>query len=159
MNSTARHITRFHIQQYPEYHYVSFSQRWAVWVWRQVVLLKLRGQYCIADAEALMTDCWSIHLERLNQWPETFCLVDLSEFEIQGEEFRSYLRGSWAHVLRREDLHVCLITGNQMKALIWHAIHVLMGTRRRIKIFRSDRQALAWVAGRIDAKAEVGNGA
>jgi hypothetical protein len=96
-----------------------------------------------------MTDCWSIHLERLTTWRETYCMVDLAEFEMQSEEFRTYLVGSWSHVLRRRDLHLCFITGDPMKALIWHSILVLMGSRKRVKIFSTDKRAFEWLSRRL----------
>jgi len=151
MSSRGREITQSHLLKHFDYHYVSITGKWAAWARNQVVLLRLNGVFTEEEADRFMNECWGILMERKRQWPMVYAFADLNDFEVQAEEIRTYLRKNWWHLLQRNDLHISLIVGKSMKAIIWHSIHLLMGTRDRIKIFGSHRKAFDWLWRRLHA--------
>lgn len=153
MIAPASEIAQSYLEKNFDYHYVSITGKWATWVWRNVALLRLTGAFTTEEADQLMKDCWSILMERKTAHAFLVAVVDITRFEVQTEEFRSYMKG-WDHLLDREDLQIVFITGTEMKAVIWHAIFVMIGKWDRVRFFGSQKQAFAWLSRRLQV--EVG---
>jgi hypothetical protein len=141
-------ITERFIIQNAEYTLESSSREWEAWIWEQLVLLKVSGNWESKNYNHYFSEFWDIFCERKRIWDRVYFIIDANDMEIQTEEFRQYLKESWMHLLDREDLSICLVEAKAMKRLIWKSIYQLIGNQDRVRIFQNFSEAFAWIRGR-----------
>jgi hypothetical protein len=91
------------------------------------------------------SDFWDIFCERRQRWDRIYFVVDANDMPIQSEEFRNYVKTNWLHLAEREDFRLCIVEQKAMKRAIWSSIYRLLGIQDRIRLFRTQDRALAWV--------------
>ena len=128
-------------------HYLASDHKWMLWIWRNIVLLRPTGTWSVEDTSIYVNIYWNIFDELRKTWPAVFYLIDMNHMEIQTEDFRRYLKDTWAHLLEREDLGLCFVEAKAMKRLIWGSIFQLIGKRDRLFLFKDFPEAFAWIAG------------
>jgi hypothetical protein len=142
------------IIQNADYSLGSQSDNWKIWVWRNIELIHLKGEFTTEIADFFMNECWSVLTERRQYYPFVISLVDITGFEVQSERFRRYLKNNWDHLLDRDDLQIVFITGKGMKSIIWQSIFVMMGRQDRVRFFSGYRRAFKWASMRISSRAD-----
>jgi hypothetical protein len=145
-------FTREFIIQNAEYSLGAQSSNWRIWVWRNIELIHLTGDFTTETADFFMNECWSVLTERRQYFPFVISLVDITGFEVQSERFRRYLRNNWEHLLDRNDLQIVFITGKGMKSIIWQSIFVVMGRQDRVRFFSGYKRAFKWASMRISSR-------
>jgi hypothetical protein len=134
--------------------YQSTDNLWAMWVRRNIVLVRASGKWSVEDTAVYLKRYWNLFKDLRKRYAKVTFLFDLNLWEIQTEEFRRYLKENWAHILDREDLDVLFVDANPMKRLIWISIFQLIGKRDRLFLFKDFDRAFAWIS-----KKKVKNGA
>jgi len=138
-------LTHRYIIQNSEYSIESQSKNWKVWVWRQIVLLKVSGVWDPGLYPYHFSDFWDIFCERKSYFDQIYFIVDANNMPIQSEEFRNYVKTNWQHLIEREDFRLCIVDRKAMKRAIWGSIHQLLGIKNRVKMFKDHDRALSWL--------------
>ena len=138
-------LTHQFIVQNADYSLESQSKNWRIWVWRQVILLKVSGVWNPDLYPYHFSDFWDIFCERKRYWDRVYFIVDANNMPIQSEEFRSYVKTSWVQLIEREDFCLCIVENKAMKRTIWSSIYRLLGIQTKIRLFKNNDQALIWL--------------
>lgn len=153
MDTVPTELTRRYLIEHAECTLFSGYHQWQAWMWRQIVLLDVAGKWEPDDYPHYMSEFWDIFCERRNTWKPVYFVIDTNHLRIQDEGFRDYMKNTWAHLLDRDDLAICLVESKGMKRAIWTAIHHLLGKEGRVRMFGSHEQALEWVRKQASAPA------
>jgi hypothetical protein len=148
MEEIPEKMTERFIIQNAEYSLGSPTREWQAWMWKQLVLLKVSGNWELKSCSHYFNEFWDIFCERKKVWDRVHFIIDANDMEIQTEEFRRYLKESWMHLLDRGDLSICLVEAKALKRLIWKSIYQLIGKQDRVRIFKDFSEAFAWIRGR-----------
>jgi hypothetical protein len=144
-SNTPEKLTYQYIVQNSEYSIQSQSKNWKVWIWYQIVLLRLSGVWDPGMYPHHFGDFWDIFCERRRYWDKVYFIVDANDMPVQSEEFRYYVKTNWLHLIEREDFSLCIVENNAMKRAIWGSMYKLLGIQNKIRLFKSFGQACTWI--------------
>ena len=82
MREPSKEPTRRTLQKYADTHYITHDRRMSVWIWRQVILIEVLGDWNPAvmkgHLDRLFDDFQRIH----QHWTRVFSIIDLHRFDI-----------------------------------------------------------------------------
>jgi len=145
-------LTERFIKQNSEYSIESHSKNWRVWVWRQIVFLRVSGTWDSGMYPYHFSDFWDIFCERKLYWDRVYFIIDAIDMPVQSEEFRNYVKTNWLPLIEREDFQLCIVENKAMKRAIWGSMYRLLGIQNKIRLFTSFEQACTWMKTVVLAK-------
>jgi len=107
-----------YVMENADFHDVSADHKWALWVWKNIVFIKIAGFWSIEESHIYMNRFWAIFLRLKQNWRKVYFLIDTNYMEIQTESFRRYMKEHWAHLADQDDLLICIIDKQSIKRLI-----------------------------------------
>jgi len=137
-------LTHKFIIENAEYFIESQSKNWKIWVWREIVLLKISGIWESGLYPYHFRDFWDIFNERKQYWNRIYFIVDANDMPVQSDEFRDYVTRNWQHLVERDDFFLCIVEIKAMKRTIWSTTFRMIGIQDKTHLFESYDQALSW---------------
>jgi hypothetical protein len=110
---TPESLTYTFIVENAEYSLESQSKNWKVWVWKEIVLLKLSGIWNPGLYPYHFSDFWDTFAERKHYWHRIYFVVNANDMPVQSDEFHQYVRRNWQHLVERKDFCLCVVENKQ----------------------------------------------
>jgi len=118
---------------------------WEARVWENIVFIATTGIWPPEDWAEYFGCFWNIFCERKSIWNKVYFIFETSNFPIQSEDFRTYLKENWVHLLDREDYCLSIVEPNSLKRTIWKSIYRLINIQDKVHMFRDPPSALKWI--------------
>lgn len=144
-------LTHHFILENAEYSIESQSKNWKVWVWHEIVLVKISGVSNPGLYPYHFSDFWDIFSERKDYWNRIYFIVDVNNMPVQSEEFLRYVKKNWQNLIERDDFCLCIVESKATKRTIWTSTFRLLGIQEKIHLFENHDQALSWEKSRTES--------
>jgi len=118
---------------------------WEAFVWENIVFITTSGIWKPEHWAVYFGFFWNIFIERRSLWAKVYFVYDTSNLPIQNEEFRTYLKENWVHLLEREDYCLSIIEPNALKRTIWKSIYRLINIQNKIHLFKDHPSTFQWI--------------
>ena len=133
-------LTHHFILENAEYSIESQSKNWKVWVWHEIVLVKISGVSNPGLYPYHFSDFWDIFSERKDYWNRIYFIVDVNNMPVQSEEFLRYVKKNWQNLIERDDFCLCIVESKATKRTIWTSTFRLLGIQEKIHLFENHDQ-------------------
>ena len=118
---------------------------WEARIWENVVFVATSGMWPQESWAEYFGFFWNIFCERKSSWDTVYFIYETSNLPIQNEEFRTYLKENWVHLLDRGDYCLSIVEPNSLKRTIWKSIYRLINIQDKVHLFGDASSALQWI--------------
>jgi hypothetical protein len=146
MDKTPATLTTNFIKENADFHYTSSDNRLSVWAWHQMVLVEVSGIWTPDVTKYHLMELQRDFLNLKKKWEKIFAIIDLSQFGIQSEEFRHYVKTRWEKVFNRTDLVILFVEDNALRYTIRRSILQLIKKSKDIHVFRDFQKVFDFIS-------------
>jgi hypothetical protein len=134
-----------HIFENADYTVSPSHGNWEARIWENIVLIATSGIWPPESWAVYFGFFWNIFCERRSMWDKVYFVFETSNLPIQNEEFRTYLKEKWVHLLDRGDYCLSIIEPNSLKRTIWKSIYRLINIQDKVHLFKDHPSAFQWI--------------